>query len=228
MAPMRERVAAMDDVEREGFASEEVGENSPHDTASEATFVRAEVVSPSLKRASDVAAERPHDGFAAIAPMPEVEAIRTHHLFAEWYERLEAAEADREFCRHQMTHLLDVARIAYIRVLERGLPFRKEVVYAAALLHDIGKAAQYEDGEPHEVAGARIAQEILLDAEGFDPREKTMIVAAVAQHRRWSDASTPLGKLLYEADKASRPCFACSAREACAWSDERKNMGIGI
>lgn len=209
----------MDDEKR-------VGQNG--DGATEATFVRAEVMTPSLKRASDVAAERGHEGPGAPAPMPEVEAIRTHPLFEEWYARLEAAEEGREFCCHQMTHLLDVARIAYIRVLERGLPFRKEVVYAAALLHDIGKAAQYEDDEPHEVAGARIAQEILLDVDGFDPREKTMIVAAVAQHRRWADASTPLGKLLYEADKASRPCFACSTHEECSWPDERKNPGIAI
>lgn len=193
-----------------------------------ATFVHAEVMTPSLKRASDVVAERGHEGPAAPTPMPEVEAVRTHPLFEEWYARLEKAEEGREFCCHQMTHLLDVARIAYIRVLERGLPFRKEVVYAAALLHDIGKAAQYEEDEPHEVVGARIAQEILLDVDGFDPREKTMIVAAVAQHRTWSDASTPLGKLLYEADKASRPCFACSSRQACAWPDERMNLGVGI
>lgn len=165
---------------------------------------------------------------APASPMPEVDAIRTHPLFKEWYERLEAAEEGRAFCRHQMPHLLDVARIAYIYVLERGLPFRKEVVYAAALLHDIGKAAQYEDGEPHEVAGARIAQEILLDVDGFGPREKTMIVAAVAQHRRPSDASTPLGRLLYEADKASRACFACPVRAECNWPDERKNEGIRV
>ncbi len=170
-------------------------------------------------------------GLEAPAPpvaMPEVEAVRTHPRFQECSARLEDAETDREFCRHQLPHLLDVARIAYVRVLERRLPFRKEVVYAAALLHDIGKAAQYEEGEPHEVAGARIAQEILQDVEGFDPREKTMIVAAVAQHRRWSSDSTPLGRLLYEADKASRACFACPARAACTWPDERKNWGVAV
>lgn len=161
-------------------------------------------------------------------PMPELEEIRLHPLFVSWYARLEVAEEHRAFCRHQMPHLLDVARIAYIYVLERGLPFRKQVVYAAALLHDIGKAAQYEAGEPHEVAGARIAREILLDIDGFSPLEKTMIVAAVAQHRRLSDASTPLGRLLFEADKASRPCFSCSARQDCSWPDDRKNAGIAI
>ena len=60
-----------------------------------------------------------------------------------------------------MSHLLDVARIAYIRNLEKGYGFRKDVIYAAAVLHDIGKALQYEEKVPHEIAGERIAGEIL-------------------------------------------------------------------
>ena len=59
-----------------------------------------------------------------------------------------------------MSHLLDVARIAYIRNLEKGYGFRKDVIYAAAVLHDIGKALQYEEKVPHEIAGERIAGEI--------------------------------------------------------------------
>lgn len=47
-----------------------------------------------------------------------------------------------------MSHLLDVARIAYIRNLEKGYGFRKDVIYAAAVLHDIGKALQYEEKFP--------------------------------------------------------------------------------
>ena len=54
-----------------------------------------------------------------------------------------------------MSHLLDVARIAYIRNLEKGYGFRKDVIYAAAVLHDIGKALQYEEKVPHEIAGER-------------------------------------------------------------------------
>lgn len=160
--------------------------------------------------------------------MEAVEAVRTHPLFVQWYERLEGAEAGRPFCLHQMDHLLATARIAYIRVLERKMPFRKEMVYAAALLHDIGKAAQYESGEPHEIVGARIATEILSDVEGFSALEKTAIVAAVAQHRRYSEDASPLGKLLFEADKASRPCFACPMREECSWTPEKMNQGIKI
>lgn len=160
--------------------------------------------------------------------MPLVEAVRLHPLYQEWSRRTMLAERERPFCLHQMAHALDVARIAYIRVLERKMPFRKEVVYAAALLHDIGKAVQYETGEAHELAGARIATQILTDIEGFSALEKTAMVAAVAQHRRYAEESSPLGKLLFEADKASRPCFACPAARECSWSEEKKNAGVKV
>lgn len=82
-----------------------------------------------------------------------IEAIRRHPLFQEHYKRLAQAEKDRRFCCHQMEHLLDVARIAYIRNLEAGLGFSKKMIYAAAILHDIGKARQYEEGIPHVKRG---------------------------------------------------------------------------
>ena len=67
--------------------------------------------------------------------MDRVNAVICHPLYLEYYHRLERAEKERIFCRHQMSHLLDVARIAYIRNLEKGYGFRKDVIYAAAVLH---------------------------------------------------------------------------------------------
>ncbi len=160
--------------------------------------------------------------------MPQLEAIRNHPDFIDHMGRIARSEADRLYCKHDMSHLLDVARIAYIRSLERKLPFRKEAVYAAALLHDVGKAEQYEHGEAHEVAGIRIATTILMDVDGFSALEKTAIVAAVAQHRHYDEASSPLGKLLFEADKSSRACFCCSHRDTCNWPEEKMNLGVKI
>lgn len=157
-----------------------------------------------------------------------VEAIRNHPDFIDHMKRIARAETDRLYCKHGIEHLLDVARIAYIRLLERKMPFRKEVVYAAALLHDVGKAEQYEYGEAHEVAGARVAAAILMDIDGFSALEKTAIVASVAQHRRYDENSSPLGKLLFEADKASRACFSCSQRSTCAWPEEKMNLGVKL
>ena len=43
--------------------------------------------------------------------MDRVNAVICHPLYLEYYHRLERAEKERIFCRHQMSHLLDVARI---------------------------------------------------------------------------------------------------------------------
>ena len=76
-------------------------------------------------------------------------AIWKHPLFQSSFQRIQEWEKDRIYCRHGMEHFLDTARIAYIRSLEETIPVSKDHIYAAALLHDIGKWQQYEDGTPH-------------------------------------------------------------------------------
>ena len=51
----------------------------------------------------------------------------------------------------------------YIYALEEHLELPKELIYAAALLHDIGRAQQYQYNIPHDIAGVEIAREILTD-----------------------------------------------------------------
>ncbi|KAA8500453.1 HD domain-containing protein [Mediterraneibacter catenae] len=163
--------------------------------------------------------------------MKRVNAILAHPLYRECYTRLEELEKDRIFCRHQMTHLLDVARIAYISNMEQGLGIEKEVIYAAALLHDIGKYVQYEDGTPHEQSGEKIASEILgslSEKDAFSDEENRMILTAIRGHRRLREDADVLEKLLYTSDKASRMCFACPAEGECDWSTEKKNMELKI
>ena len=163
--------------------------------------------------------------------MKRVNAILAHPLYRECYARLEELEKDRIFCRHQMTHLLDVARIAYICNMEQGLGIEKEVIYAAALLHDIGKYVQYEDGTPHEQSGEKIASEILgslSEKDAFSDEENRMILTAIRGHRRLREDADVLEKLLYTSDKASRMCFACPAEGECDWSTEKKNMELKI
>jgi len=163
--------------------------------------------------------------------MKKVNAILAHPLYRECYARLEELEKDRIFCRHQMTHLLDVARIAYISNMEQGLGIEKEVIYAAALLHDIGKYVQYEDGTPHEQSGEKIASEILgslSEKDAFSDEENRMILTAIRGHRRLREGAEVLEKLLYTSDKASRMCFACPAEGECDWSTEKKNMELKI
>lgn len=156
--------------------------------------------------------------------MERVEAIRRHPLFQEEYRRLWAAEADRPFCRHGMDHLLSVARLMYLYSLEdqSGLP--KDLLYAAALLHDVGRYAQIAQGTPHQEAGARIAGEI-LPACGFSPEETARIQSAILAHRAGEDPDL-LAVYLYRGDKQSRACFACGAEKDCNWPEEKKNLQI--
>lgn len=157
--------------------------------------------------------------------------IRKHPLYISSYQKLQELEQDRIFCCHQMDHLLDTARIAYIRNLERELGFSKDIIYAMAILHDIGKGLQYEQGIPHEIASADIAEKILTDMPKelcFTIPEQEHILTAIRGHRKLRSNAEPLETLLYESDKASRACFSCPAEKKCNWSTEKKNMEIII
>ena len=159
--------------------------------------------------------------------MRRVNAILRHPLFEEKLHLLDELEAERVFCRHDLTHLLDVARLMWIDVLEKGLAIDRETVYAAALLHDLGRTEQIRRGIPHEQASAALAESILPDA-GFTAEEIAVVIAAIRSHRgsAAADAREMLGEILYRADKACRLCWRCDARGACNWPEERKNAGI--
>ncbi|MBE6469135.1 MAG: HD domain-containing protein [Coriobacteriaceae bacterium] len=162
--------------------------------------------------------------------MPRVEAIWSHPLYQRELARINAAEEDRFFCRHDVAHLLDAARVGWIRVLEEGLDLPRDLVYAAALLHDIGRGAQYDGGGAHEIAGELLATSILADlpaGERFDERERASILAAVRGHRDPA-AAEDLSRVIAWADKVSRPCFACPAVGACKWTEEKKNLEVRI
>ena len=73
--------------------------------------------------------------------MERIQKILNHPLYQEQFKLLQDAEKDREFCRHTMEHFVDVARLMYIYTLEEKTNVSKELIYAAALLHDIGQLA---------------------------------------------------------------------------------------
>lgn len=202
--------------------------------------------------------------------MPRVDAVWNHPVYQERYRALQRAERDRAFCGHDLQHFLDVARIAWTVLLERGVAasyadalsggdaadggasvvdaaavahwpkVARDVVYAAALLHDIGRADEYESGEPHDIAGPRIAAEILGTVEQdkrFSSGECEQILAAITHHRTSAGcaggasaegvcSAGALADALRYADKAARACYACPARELCNWPDGKKNLAI--
>lgn len=158
--------------------------------------------------------------------MDRIDNILKHDLFIKNLEKNMTAEADRCFCRHDMVHFLDVARIGMIINLEEDIGIPKDLIYGAALLHDIGKHRQYGEGIPHEQASALIAPEILRDC-GFDEKETSVIIDAILQHRNSEVIpERNLKGVLYRADKASRPCFVCKAEHDCNWKDGKKNRKI--
>ncbi len=158
--------------------------------------------------------------------MERIDRIIGHPLFDKHMTLNREAEKDRRFCRHDMAHFLDVARIARIMNLEEGLGIEDELIYAAALLHDIGRHLQYFEGISHEQASAGIAPAVLKDC-GFTEEETISVTDAIAAHRDGAVAGErSLRGILYRADKASRPCFCCDVREDCSWKQERKNMRI--
>ena len=158
--------------------------------------------------------------------MNRIDKILNHDLFLYHLGRNNAAEADRRFCRHGMVHFLDVARLMYIYNLENQAGFSREMIYAAGLLHDIGRYEQMEKGTPHHLAGARLAELILTDCD-FSLTEQKSILAAIRSHRVKDTAETPLfSRYLYRADKQSRNCFSCPARAACNWPEEKMNLTI--
>ena len=158
--------------------------------------------------------------------MKRIDAIWNHATYQCSLERLSKWEEKREYCRHTPEHFLDVARITWILALEAGIPAEKEIVYAAGLLHDIGRFRQYEEGIPHEQASARIAEEILRDC-GFEESEQEQVLELIRSHRTRQQEEILAG-LFYQADKLSRNCFSCPVREKCDWPKEKKNLRIRI
>lgn len=158
--------------------------------------------------------------------LARVNRILEHPLFRKKLREIEELERQRMFCRHGLEHLLAVARLAHIAALEGNLDMAKERVYAAALLHDIGRGEQYLNDTPHDEAGVAVAEGILADC-GFDQAESAEILSCIASHRNDQTAQKEdLSGLIYRADKKSRNCFWCPVMEQCKWAPEKRNTGI--
>lgn len=181
--------------------------------------------------------------------MERVNRILKHKLYLEYIQRIKTWEQDRIFCKHDMVHFLDVCRLAEIEWLELRLQkeegnqkeipdslkntsdtklkaVNKELLYAAGLLHDVGRWQEYESGIRHEIASSKLAYEILKET-GFGKDEMKEIILAISNHRN-SDIKEEisLSGFLYRADKKSRACFCCEAEGECDWPVLKKNLEL--
>ena len=158
--------------------------------------------------------------------MERYDSIINNRLYREHTDRISGYEKDRIFCHHDMSHFLDTARIGMILNLTEGYGIDKDIIYAAALLHDVGRDKQYEDGTPHEESSAVIA-ETILDETDYNPNEKQMILQAIRDHRDESVKTMKnLSGLIYRADKLSRPCYFCRAEKECNHKKNKKNASL--
>lgn len=145
--------------------------------------------------------------------MKRINLVINDPEYLECLRKNENAEADRIYCCHDLNHFLDVARIAYILSLENSLRFDKEILYGVGLLHDIGRWMEYEQGVDHAHASREIAEKVLKRCD-FTELEIKEMLHAIEGHRK-EGGSSPLGDILYRADKLSRNCSLCNSIGTC-------------
>jgi len=148
--------------------------------------------------------------------MERVNRLLAAPAFGEHLARIEKMETQRPFCRHHLAHGLDVARLCWIFLLEAGEAVPRDVVYGAALLHDLGRGLEDDATGCHAARSAELAGP-LLETAGYTGEERRLMADAIREHRRevGENFSSPLAYYLRRADKHSRLCFQCSARQAC-------------
>lgn len=146
-------------------------------------------------------------------------------FIVEKLNNLRKLEDDRIYCRHNLTHFFDVARICYILCLENNIDIKKDLIYTTAILHDLGREEQILNGISHETASYKIAQRA-LEFTDYTDKEKDMILDAIYSHRGQKDEDKSFNFMFYKADKLSRDCFNCKVYDSCHWSFQKKNNEV--
>lgn len=159
--------------------------------------------------------------------MTRVNQILENEDYISYIETIEDLEKERGYCKHGFEHGISVARIAYAYILERGkLILSKESIYAAALLHDIGRWVEYQTGEDHAEVSARLALP-LLEVYNFSSEDIQVILEGIREHRRHDDSNLILlGEALSIADNYSRDCRHCGMQKKChKFKPDMKQIG---
>jgi uncharacterized protein len=158
--------------------------------------------------------------------MDRVNQIMNHAIYQEAMNKNEIWEKDRIYCKHGLEHQLDVARIAYIFSLEEGFGIDKEIIYAIALLHDVGRFMEYEGKLAHDRASAMLAEDILRNCS-YDEEESEHIKNCILAHsNQVNGEGNILCNLIYKADKLARNCFDCKNSNTCKWNLNKRNIKI--
>lgn len=133
---------------------------------------------------------------------------------------LNKLEENRLYCKHDISHLVEVARIMLEINNSNSLSIPHDIIVATALLHDIGRVNEYKFGTDHRVAGTNDITQILTEC-GYSNKDIPTIIDAISKHDKQSNDD--LSNLLYKADKLSRPCYTCKAKNTCKWDKNLQN-----
>ena len=146
-----------------------------------------------------------------------------------YLEQINEVEKDRIYCRHGLDHYLAVAKISMLLARECEIDVDEDIVYGAALLHDLGR---YDiEAKNHEDVSCQLAEKILPDC-GYEPVKIRVIVDLINSHRgRYfiseiqhlrKTKQLDLNACFRIADQISRKCFECQAVDTCKWKEEEK------
>lgn len=155
--------------------------------------------------------------------MIKLAKIVNSSCYQKYYNTTVEREKDRIYCCHNLTHFIDMARVAYLLYLTKEVAAPeldcfspdevKEIIYTVGYLHDIGRFAEYDDANiDHAQESAKLARPLLQEA-GFSVKEQAIIEKAIKNHRKKDGEG--FDGLIYLADKKSRPCHSCVALNTC-------------
>jgi uncharacterized protein len=102
---------------------------------------------------------------------------------------------------HDCQHIYRV--LYYSLEISREMDVEQDILIAAALLHDIGRAEEYRNRSvDHALAGAEMAYRFLLD-NGWTKDNALQVRNCIASHRYRNDIkpATPEAEILFDADK---------------------------
>lgn len=146
-----------------------------------------------------------------------------------YIEKINELEKDRIYCGHGLNHFFTVAKICIVLARECGIDVDEDIVYGAALLHDLGRYDINTDN--HEVVSCKLAEKILPEC-GYEPIKILEIVDLITSHRgRYfiseilqlrKTKQLDLKECFKVADQISRKCFECRAIDSCKWKEEEK------
>lgn len=160
----------------------------------------------------------------------QIDRLLQHPKYRARLELLQEMEQNRIYCGHNLEHFMKVGCIAEQVVVKNELPFSEDVIFGAALLHDVGRVEQYRQGISHEKASVAFAREILFSLN-WDVSDIEMVCEAIGSHShrqcaadRWEKMSAlvSLAEVISFADQFSRTCYRCHVADTCKWKEEEK------